>query len=71
MPDVFIENPVLNSPFAEPSRHFRFDDQGITSAFAIGRGPRSGVGVGVVPLDHHRLRVRAPLAKALQRRVLG
>jgi hypothetical protein len=21
-----IENPILNSPFAEPTRHFRFDD---------------------------------------------
>jgi len=26
-----IENPILNSPFAAPSRHFRFDDDGITS----------------------------------------
>jgi type III restriction enzyme len=28
--DVVIENPILNSPFKEPSRHFRFDDNGIT-----------------------------------------
>ena len=26
-----IENPVINSPFAEPQRHFRFSDEGITS----------------------------------------
>lgn len=25
---VVIENPVINSPFAEPARHFRFDDEG-------------------------------------------
>ena len=25
-----IENPVINSPFEEPRRHFRFDDEGIT-----------------------------------------
>jgi type III restriction enzyme len=25
-----IENPVINSPFAEPQRHFRFDEDGIT-----------------------------------------
>jgi type III restriction enzyme len=27
---VVIENPVINSPFAEPQRHFKFDDEGIT-----------------------------------------
>jgi type III restriction enzyme len=26
-----IENPVLNSPFKEPTRHFRFSEEGITS----------------------------------------
>jgi type III restriction enzyme len=23
-----IENPVINSPFSEPSKYFRFDDEG-------------------------------------------
>jgi type III restriction enzyme len=27
---VLIENPVINTPFGEPTRHFRFDDEGIT-----------------------------------------
>ncbi len=27
---VVIENPILNSPYREPDRHFRFDDDGIT-----------------------------------------
>ena len=36
-----IENPVLNSPFQEPRRHFRFDDQGITSDVVQGRRPSS------------------------------
>ena len=31
MRQVIIENPVLNSPFDEPSRHFRFDEEGITN----------------------------------------
>ena len=31
MADVVIENPILNSPFREPERHFRFGDEGITS----------------------------------------
>ena len=31
MADAVIDNPILNSPFEEPRRHFRFDDAGITS----------------------------------------
>ncbi len=34
---VVIENPILNSPFLEPTRHFRFDDDGITSDVIAGR----------------------------------
>ena len=30
MPPAVIENPILNSPFEEPTRHFRFADEGIT-----------------------------------------
>jgi type III restriction enzyme len=26
-----IENPIINSPFDEPTRHFRFSDEGITN----------------------------------------
>lgn len=31
MSQVVIENPILNSPFAEPSQHFKFADEGITN----------------------------------------
>ena len=31
MADTIIENPILNSPFREPDRHWRFDDEGITN----------------------------------------
>ncbi len=31
MKQIVIENPVLNSPFEEPKRHFRFSDEGITN----------------------------------------
>ena len=31
MSRVVIENPVINSPFGEPARHFRFTDEGITN----------------------------------------
>jgi len=32
--DVVIDNPILNSPFEEPRRHFRFGEEGITSEIA-------------------------------------
>ncbi len=31
MSQVVIENPIINCPFEEPARHFRFDEQGITN----------------------------------------
>lgn len=31
MKQVVIENPILNSPFLEPNRHFKFTDEGITN----------------------------------------
>jgi type III restriction enzyme len=39
MPQVLIENPVINSPFVEPRRHFRFDDEGITKEINEFRRP--------------------------------
>lgn len=41
MTQVVIENPVINSPFREPDRHFRFDDDGITNEIVDGRRPSS------------------------------
>src|SRR5205807_8015182 len=32
-----IENPVINSPYEEPRRHFVFDNEGITNQIAGGR----------------------------------
>jgi len=37
MPDVIIANPVINSPFREPERHFYFGDDGITDTIEDGR----------------------------------
>jgi type III restriction enzyme len=31
MCQVIIENPIINSPFTERSRRFRFTDEGITN----------------------------------------
>lgn len=41
MAQRIIENPVINSPFSEPSKYFRFDDEGITSEIVEGRRPSS------------------------------
>jgi type III restriction enzyme len=38
---VVIENPIINSPFDEPTRHFRFSDKGITNEIDNGRRPSS------------------------------
>ena len=37
MKQVVIENPVINSPFDEPGRHFRFTDEGISDEIIDGR----------------------------------
>jgi type III restriction enzyme len=37
MPDVVIENPVINSPFVEPGRHFVFGEDRITNEIADSR----------------------------------
>ena len=35
--EIVIENPVINSPFAEPQRHFRFAEEGITNEIVDSR----------------------------------
>jgi type III restriction enzyme len=37
MADALIENPILNSQFHEPRRHFKFTDEGITNEIVKGR----------------------------------
>jgi type III restriction enzyme len=37
VPDAIIDNPILNSPFWEPTRHWRFGDTGITNEIVEGR----------------------------------
>ena len=39
--DAIIENPVLNSPFRRPERHFRFGEEGITAEIVEERRPSS------------------------------
>ncbi len=37
MSQIVIENPVINSPFDEPTRHFRLSDESITNQIDHGR----------------------------------
>jgi type III restriction enzyme len=37
MADLVIENPVINSPYVEPGRHFVFAHDGIANEIADGR----------------------------------
>jgi hypothetical protein len=48
MPDVVIENPIINSPFDEPKRQFCFSDTGITDKMVESRRP-SGYFVPIPP----------------------
>lgn len=41
MKTVVIENPILNSPFEMPRRHFKFNDDGITNEIVENRRPSS------------------------------
>jgi type III restriction enzyme len=50
---AIIDNPILNSPFAEPARHWLLDEQGIPSG-AIGSGRRRSEFVVPVPPPRHR-----------------
>jgi len=40
-PTAPIENPILNSPFVDPTRHFEMTDEGITGEVRPGRRPSS------------------------------
>jgi type III restriction enzyme len=48
--DVVIQNPVINSPFDEPTRHFEFGERGITGTVLEGRRPSSYF----IPIAHSR-----------------
>ncbi len=41
MANTLIAHPILNSPFAEPTRHVRFGDDGITNEVVVARRANS------------------------------
>jgi type III restriction enzyme len=63
MPDTLLENPILNAPYREPNRHFRFGDEGITneivdtrraSAYFVPIPPPKKKGkIAVKVINHH------------------
>jgi len=63
MSPTTIENPILNSPFAEPVRHFRFGEDGITDEIVEVRRPSSYF----IPIAKPRTRGKAgPAQLALE-----
>jgi len=48
-----IDNPIVNSPFAEPSRHFAFDADGITDEVVESRRPSTHL-TAVPPVKRQR-----------------
>jgi len=50
MKQVVIENPIINSPFVEPQRHFKFSEDGITDEIVESRRISSYF----VPIPHPR-----------------
>ncbi len=61
MPPVVIENPVINSPFEEPQRHFRFTDDGITNEIVDARRVSSYF----IPIPQPKKRVKAAAGRSL------
>ncbi|MDO9541783.1 MAG: DEAD/DEAH box helicase family protein [Kiritimatiellia bacterium] len=55
--NTIIENPVINSPFAEPLRHFRFDDEGITNEIV----PARRISAYFIPIAQPRKRTKDQL----------
>ncbi len=51
MADVIIQNPVINSPFSEPTRYLEFGDRGITGNVMEGKRRESSY---FVPIAHGR-----------------
>ncbi len=46
-----IDNPITNSPFEMPDRHFRFDDEGSTEDIVDGRRPSAYFTSGPKPYE--------------------
>ena len=43
MSDAFFDSPILNSPYAEPSKHWELDDAGQPTSVVLPRRRRSAL----------------------------
>ena len=55
-----IDNPILNSPFAEPSRHWELDENGIPTGTPA-HGRRRSEFIVPVPPPKHKVKAKATL----------
>jgi hypothetical protein len=60
MPAAVIDNPILNSPFAEPSSHWELDENGIPTGI-IANGRRRSEFIVPVPPPKHKVAAQASL----------
>ncbi len=60
MSGAVIDNPILNSPFAEPSRHWDLDENGIPTGTAV-PGRRRSEFIVPVPPPKHKVKAQASL----------
>jgi len=54
MPDTIIENPILNSPFREPDRHWRFTDEERPASELVGQKHSGRADFATMILDNLR-----------------
>lgn len=62
MPHSFLDNPVINSPFAEPRKHFQLDEHGVPTGAVIERRRRSEF---IVPIAAPKKKGRGTLEPQL------
>lgn len=62
--DVVIQNPILNSAFEEPTRHFAFSDEGITDEVVDSRRVSSYFMPTAAAKKHGKARLQPRRARA-------
>jgi len=67
MRQVVIENPVINSPFDEPSRHFKFTDEGITNQIIESRRTSSHF----IPIARPKKKGKQEVVRCVKNQNLG
>ena len=60
VPTPVIDDPILNSPFTEPTRHWVLDENGIPAGFST-NGRRRSEFVVPVPPPKHKTKAQAAL----------